>query len=129
VIDVGRELEPLEVPAVSASAMHEMAKILDDPNEIHLDAAAVAALGLGNRTINQGPTNCGYVLNMLRNAFPGGELRSFRVRFLGNVFADDHLVARGVVTSVTDGVVGCDVWLERNGERLLDGSATILVAS
>jgi hypothetical protein len=55
------------------------------------------------------------------------------VRFLGNVFAGDRLVARGRVISVEeqDGerLAEVEVWLERGeDERLLEGTATIVAS-
>ena len=45
--------------------MKTMAAILRDPYPIHWDRQATAALGLGGRTVNQGPLNLGYIANML----------------------------------------------------------------
>ena len=57
-----------------------------------------------------------------------------KVRFLGNVFAEDRLVAGGKVTAVhqvPEGrLVDCDVWLARNGtEAVLAGTATVLLTN
>mgnify|MGYP001822074637 FL=1 len=47
--------------------MRTMAALLRDPNPLHWDRDAVAALplGFGRRTINQGPLGLGYMVNML----------------------------------------------------------------
>ena len=50
---------------VSPEKMKIFAAIARDPNPIHWDRAAVAERGLGDRLINQGPINLGYVVNML----------------------------------------------------------------
>ena len=50
---------------VPQESMDIWAVILDDPNPIHLDANAVKQVGLGNKTINQGPANIAYILNMI----------------------------------------------------------------
>lgn len=134
---VGMELPSWEVAAVSAEKMKTMAALLCDPTPIHWDPEAVAALGLGERPINQGPLNMAYVMNMLA-AWCGGyeRLRRFRVRFLGTVFADDRLVAGGVVTAVRDEggvrVADCDIFLRRvttphrtDGTVVLKGNATV----
>lgn len=126
----GDTLPTLVIDPVRADLMDTMATILDDPNEIHLDPALVRRLGFGDQVINQGPSNCGYVMNMLRSAMPTGRLTSFSARFLGNVFAGDRLTAGGVVldtrTTQPDGAteVECEVWLE-NGEqrRVLEARA------
>lgn len=128
---VGSPLPEWVVEAVDPEKMKTMAALLDDPNPIHWDVAAVAALGMGDRPVNQGPNNMAYVANMLA-AWTGGHehLRSLRVRFLANVFAGDRLVAGGRVTAVEpddDGVLAhCEVWLERGeGDRVLAGDATV----
>jgi acyl dehydratase len=86
---------------------------------------------MGDRQVNQGPTNMAYVVNML-TAWIGdpGCLRRLQVRFLGNVFAGDRVSAGGVVTGVrTEAgttLADLDVWLERSPEdRVLAGTATV----
>lgn len=132
-VQVGDELPPFDVPAVSAEAMKTMAALLRDPNPIHFDVAAVQAAGLGDRVVNQGPTNVGYVMNLLL-AWTGSPaaIRSLRVRFTGNVLAGDHVTARGRVRALTTDAAGtplacCDVWLERaDGVQLVVGEAEVV---
>src|SRR3954464_15575914 len=107
-------LPPLSL-TVGQDAMDVFADILDDPNPIHLDPAAAAAAGLGDRTINQGPANLGYVLNMLLAAFPGALVRDLDVRLLANVCAGDRVTASGEVQSEEAGRVRCVVWLDIEG--------------
>ncbi|WP_237695166.1 MaoC family dehydratase [Streptomyces muensis] len=117
---------PVWTAEVDATRMHVMALILGDPNVIHVDADAVRQLGLGEAPVNQGPVNIAYLLNMLREAFPGGRIMNLSTRLLANVFAGDRVTAGGVVTDVTgDGVVTCEVWLDRPGGRALHGTATV----
>ena len=68
----GQILKPLRIASISAADMQEWAQVLRDPNPIHLDPRAVAARGLGDRVINQGPANLAYIIAMLQAAFPGG---------------------------------------------------------
>jgi acyl dehydratase len=102
--EVGTELPPLVIEAVDAEKMKLMAAILRDPNPIHYDADRVEELGMGNRVINQGPSNMSYLLNMVTR-WSGGvpTLRSVSVRFLGNVFAGDRVECTGRVTAVDAG--------------------------
>jgi len=130
-VSAGAELPGFEVDEVRAAAMKTMAVLLRDPNPIHFDLDVVAALGMGDRVINQGPTNMAYVVNMLV-AWAGdpARIRALKVRFLDNVRAGDRVVAGGVVTSVAgDGrhqIAECDVWLDVvGGPRALAGSATV----
>ncbi|WP_026928373.1 MaoC family dehydratase [Granulicoccus phenolivorans] len=130
-VAVGDRIPPFEVAEVSAEKMKTIAALLGDPNPIHWDLDAVAALGMGDRPINQGPLNMGYVINMLA-AWAGGRdrVRRFRVRFRGNVLGGDHLIASGVVIDVRteDGVrlAECEVSLDVvDGAQVLSGTATV----
>lgn len=129
----GTELPPFVVESVPVEAMKTVAALLHDPNPIHFDLESVAALGIGDRQVNQGPTNMAYVVNML-TAWTGDPrcLRRLQVRFLGNVFAGDRVSAGGVVTGVRDHggdrLADLDVWLERSPEdRVLAGTATVVL--
>ena len=130
-VSAGTALPTFEVDEVQAADMKTMAVLLRDPTPIHFDPDAVVALGMGDRVINQGPTNMAYVVNMLV-AWAGdpARIRALKVRFLDNVRAGDRVVAGGVVTSVAgDGrhrIAECDVWLDVvGGPRALAGSATV----
>src|SRR5687767_5398357 len=98
--EAGQQLQPWCFDRIEPDSLRAMAVVLDDPNPIHLDSAVVAELGLGDRQVNQGPSNIGYVVNMLREALPGATLERLQVRFLANVFAGDTVVASGEVESV-----------------------------
>jgi acyl dehydratase len=107
-----------------------MAAILRDPNPIHWDRTEVAARGLGDRLINQGPINVAYICNAIAAWAGPTALRSLTVRFTANVFDGDEVVAGGVVTGVDDAgaviLATCDVWLDRaDGTRAVDGRAVV----
>ncbi|MBN9099848.1 MAG: hypothetical protein J0I49_17310 [Pseudonocardia sp.] len=108
--------------------MKIMAALLRDPNMIHLDAGETARLGLGDRVVNQGPINLGYVHTMLA-AWAGGEDRVLATafRFRATVLAGDRVVAGGRVTAVhDDGRVECEVWLDVEGRgRAVSGTAVV----
>jgi acyl dehydratase len=109
-----------------------MAALLGDPNPIHWDPIATKALGMGERTVNQGPINMAYVMNMLV-AWAGNEpsrLRSLSLRFMANVFNGDRVEAGGTVTGLRDvngeRLADCEVWLDvTGGARALSGTATV----
>lgn len=136
-ITPGDLLQTWTVEAVDPEKMKIMAALLRDPNPIHLDPAAVRALGLGDRVVNQGPVNFGYVQNMLA-AWAGGpgRIRAMSLRLTAAVLAGDRLVAGGRVISVDPGgLVECAVWLdvlERAGNpltpplRALAGTARVV---
>jgi acyl dehydratase len=128
---VGAQLPEFAIESVSADRMKLLAAILRDPNPIHWDRAEVAKRGLGNRVINQGPTNLGYITNMLM-AWAGPDcLRHLEARFTANVFEGDSVVAGGVVSGVRhengEQLVDCEVWLDRPGDgtRVVIGTATV----
>ena len=132
-VSPGDELPQRVIESVSAEKIKTMAALMGDPNTIHFDVDDVRRLGLGDRPVNQGPNNMGYVIDMLTD-WAGGpaNFRRLKVRFGGNVFADDRLVAGGKVTAVRPSAEGqlvdCDVWLARDGtEAVLAGTATVLL--
>lgn len=126
---VGDSLAPFRIASVDPEAMKVWAIALHDPNPIHLDRAMVAAKGLGDRVINQGPANLAYVINMLRAAFPGADIRSLDVRYIDNVFEGDDVTAGGTVTSVEGSTVTCDVWLKAAARDLVIRGVAILDTS
>ena len=129
-VTAGTPIPPWSHGPVSPEKMKIFAAIARDPNPIHWDRAAVAERGLGERLINQGPTNLGYVVNMLLAWTGPASLRDLRVRFNSNVFDGDMVLAGGVVTATRveqgEHLADCDVWLDRgDGTRALSGSATV----
>ena len=136
-VTVGTELPAYDIPSVSAEKMKTMAALLSDPTAIHWDVATLQALGMGDRPINQGPLNMGYVMNAVTDWAGGPErLRRLKVRFLGNVLAGHHLRVRATVTELReeDGArqADCDVVLEviggdTAGDPVVSGTATVVL--
>jgi 3-hydroxybutyryl-CoA dehydratase len=113
------------VESVSAEHMKTLARALEDPNPIHLDPAEVERLGMGTRVINQGPANCSYIVNMLREAYPQGTITQLEFRLLGNVFGGDRAIAGGEITAEGE-TIQLSVWLDVEGRgRVVDGTATV----
>jgi len=125
-VQAGQELPEVVIPAVDAEKMKLMAALLRDPNPIHFDVDSVRALGLGDRPVNQGPSNLSYLLDMVTR-WSGGvpTLRQVSVRFLGNVFAGDRVVCRGRVVDAADGVVTLDVDARVGDRQVLQGAVTV----
>lgn len=129
---VGDEIPPLEL-RVDGEKMKVMAALLADPTPIHFDTRALARLGMGDRPVNQGPLNMGYLQTMLARWAGGRDrLLTFRVRFLSNVLAGDVVRAHGTVTDVRETergrVATCDIALDVvGGSAALSGSAEVLV--
>lgn len=126
---VGDRIPPFRIGSVDPQRMKTMAAILRDPYPIHWDRDATAALGLGGRTVNQGPLNLGYIANMLMAWAGDDAIRRLTVEFHSRVLDGDAVVANGVVDSVTATDSGwtatCSVWLERGPDRVVSGTAEV----
>ena len=118
--------------SVSAERMRTMAAILRDPNPLHWDRDAVAALplGLGRRTINQGPLGLSYIVNMLHAWQGPGCIRRIVMRFPDVVLDGDRVVAGGRIDGLRDdgSIAHCSVWLRRDDHTLLEGEAEVLLS-
>ncbi len=129
-IEVGRQLEPFVIESVDAEKMKTMAAILQDPNPIHFDTAATRALGIGDRPVNQGPTNMTWLLESVQR-FAGGADRivSVKIRFLGNVFGGERYEVTGTVTSIdaATGVAELEFSATSDGRPALGGIARVRV--
>jgi acyl dehydratase len=132
IVAVGERIPEWVMESVSAERMRTMAAILRDPNPLHWDRDAVAALplGLGRRTINQGPLGLSYMINML-HAWAGPDcLRRIVMRFPQVVLDGERVIARGEVNDLREDrgetLAECNIWLQ-NEERgvLLEGTATV----
>lgn len=126
---VGDRIPRFRLASVDAQRMKTMAAILRDPYPIHWDRQATAALGLGGRTVNQGPINLGYIANMLMAWAGDDAIRRLTVGFHARVLDGDAVEAHGVVDSVTVTDAGwtatCSVWLERGSDRVVSGTAEV----
>jgi acyl dehydratase len=130
-VEVGMQIPPWTLPSVDPEKMKILAAILRDPNPIHWDRSEVESRGFGDKVINQGPTNLGYVMNMLMDWAGPRSIRRVQVRFTANVFEGDSVSAGGVVTAVDEGsgLAECEVWLDRaDGSRALSGTARVAVS-
>lgn len=127
-IEVG-EIIPTRTIVVRPESMPVWAAALRDPNPIHLDANATRAAGLGDRVINQGPANIGYLVNALLARFPNGRIVAMDFVFLDNVRGGDVAAASGKVVRVEPraGVVRveCELALRVGDRTVLTGTATI----
>ena len=85
---------------VPQESMDTWAVILDDPNPIHLDANAVKQVGLGNKTINQGPANIAYILNMIEENFPNSQILKMNNKMTDSVLEGDLVTVSGHITEI-----------------------------
>ncbi len=129
-VAVGDDIPEWVMESVSDARMRTMAAILRDPNPVHWDRAATAALGFGHRTINQGPLGLSYMVNMLHAwAGPGCVTRLF-MTFPMVVLDGDRIAARGRVIDLREEagrrIAECDIWLARGeSDRPLVGKANV----
>jgi acyl dehydratase len=129
----GDDIPPWTMPLVDPARMRTMAAILRDPYPVHWDREANAAIGLGGRVVNQGPLNLGYVVNMLLDWAGPSCVRRLSVSFGRPVLDGDRVTARGRVVSVDDDDgerrATCEVWLDRDGEHVVTGTAIVALPS
>ena len=129
---VGDSIPEWVMESVSAERMRTMAAILRDPNPLHWDRDAVEALplGLGRRTINQGPLGLSYMINMLNEWMGPESIKRIKMTFPQVVLDEERVIAKGTIISINKDsgqtLAECDIWLEHE-ERgvLLKGSAIV----
>jgi acyl dehydratase len=128
-VQVGDDIPSWTMESVDPARMRTMAAILRDPYPVHWDRDGNAAIGLPGRVINQGPLNLGYVVNMLLAWAGPACVRRLSVSFGRPVLDGDRVTAGGRVTdvSITDDEqrATCDVWLDRDGEHVVTGTAVV----
>jgi acyl dehydratase len=130
-MNVGDAIPEWVMLSVSAERMKTMAAILRDPNPLHWDRDAVAAipLGLGRRTINQGPLGLSYMVNMLHAWAGPGCIKRLKMTFPQAVLDGERVVAKGSTTAIDGDTAHCEVWLEEAERgKLLVGSAEVDIA-
>jgi acyl dehydratase len=133
---VGDNIPEWVMDSVSPQRMRTMAAILRDPNPLHWDRNAVAALPLelGQRTINQGPLGLGYMVNML-HAWAGPDcIRRIVMRFPQVVLDGERVVARGEITALRreqdQMLADCNIRLEHEQRGvLLEGTAIVCLTA
>ncbi len=129
---IGDSIPQWIMASVSAERMRTMAAILRDPNPLHWDRDAVdkLSLGLGKRTINQGPLGLSYLVNMLHEWMGPECIKRLYITFPQVVLDEDRVIANGTIATLREEhgeqLADCDIWLEHS-ERgvLLEGRATI----
>jgi acyl dehydratase len=129
-VQAGSALPEFRVESVSPDKLQIFAAVARDANPIHYDRAEVQRLGMGDKLINEGPINLGFVVNMLEAWAGTGCIRELTTRYTAPVHEGDAVTARGTVTGVreVDGarVAECEVWLEKaDGTRAVAGTALV----
>ncbi|GGL94650.1 MaoC family dehydratase [Nakamurella endophytica] len=123
---VGERLPELRL-TVELGAMKVFSVLMADPNPIHFDPAHTAALGLGDRPVNQGTLTLSYPVDALLAVLDDpARIRRVRCRFAGSVVADDVVTAGGEVTARHPTGATVSIWLDVEGRgRVLTGEVDV----
>ena len=106
-----------------------IAIILRDTNPLHLDRVYARERDLPD-VVQQGPLNEAYLYRFLTDwLHRPWDLRKTKIRFVANIFPNDVLTCKGVVTRTYrengEPRVECQIWQEnQKGEKTLTGEAT-----
>jgi acyl dehydratase len=118
---VGSSLKDWEF-LVSQESMDTWAKILDDPNPIHLDVNSVKSLGLGDKTINQGPANIAYIMNMLEQNFPNSQIIKMNNKMTNSILEGELVNVSGQILNIKDKesqlIISCTLNLTAEGGKI-----------
>jgi acyl dehydratase len=118
---VGSSLKNWEF-LVSQESMDTWAKILDDPNPIHLDVNSVKSLGLGDKTINQGPANIAYIMNMLEQNFPNSQIIKMNNKMTNSILEGELVNVSGQILNIKEKksqlIISCTLKLTAEGGKI-----------
>lgn len=84
-----------QLSEVDPEKMKVLALLLADPNPIHFDPEAAAAIGF-SRVVNQGPSTMATVYNLFEQTHPDHRVARVSFRLLGNVLAGDAVTVSAV---------------------------------
>ena len=118
---VGSSLKNWEF-LVPQESMDTWAKILDDPNPIHLDVNSVKSLGLGDKTINQGPANIAYIMNMLEQNFPNSQIIKMNNKMTNSILEGELVNVSGKILNIKEKksqlIISCTLKLTAEGGKI-----------
>lgn len=101
---------------VNQESMNVWAEILDDPNPIHLDINSARLLGLGEGTINQGPANIAYIMNMIEKNFPGSQIIKMNNKMTSAILEGDQVTVSGQIIKIQEkdnkSIISCSINLK-----------------
>ena len=129
--NVGDELRPLVKGPLEKSQFVDYGKAALDGNPIHTDDEFAKQSGYQS-VFAQGMLSMGFLGQMLVENAGAGNVRRFKVRFTKITWPGETITCRGIVTRKYEEngtkLVDCDVHTEnQNGERRVEGSATLIV--
>lgn len=127
---VGDVVEPLVIDGVQTGPMKVFALLMQDPNPIHWDHAAVAALGLGPRVVSQGRLNVSWLAEVAARAASGhANVRRLTARFVGQVHEGDTVTCSGTVVAVEGDTITLELVAAVEGEPRVTATAVLSARS
>ncbi|MDA8892582.1 MaoC family dehydratase [Hyphomicrobiales bacterium] len=107
---------------VNQESMNVWAEILDDPNPIHLDINSARLLGLGEGTINQGPANIAYIMNMIEKNFPGSQIIKMNNKMTSAILEGDQVTVSGQIIKIQEkdnkSIISCSINLKTDENKV-----------
>jgi acyl dehydratase len=119
-VQVGIELPPLVLPAISRTTLALFAGASGDVNKIHIDLDEARAAGLDD-VFAHGMLSMAYLGRLLTNWVPQERIVSYGVRFAAITPIHAQPTCTGVVSEIVDGVAHLEL-----KAVLADGTVTLL---
>lgn len=119
----GKPLPDWSIEAISEASMRTWCTLLRDNNPIHLDPVVAEALGFGPATVNPGPANLSYLVNMMMQAMPDADIAEIDAQFVGHAVAGDTVRALGAPVAGQPG--SYDAMLARGDTPLVSARITL----
>jgi len=122
----GETIQPLTV-VVSRELINKFSEFANDRNPVHLSDEFARERGFPG-AIAHGAIAASFLLRMLTGWLGEWPLRGdeLEITFISPVLVGASVTAKGVVESVSDGWLQCDVWCEtQDGTKVIVGKARV----
>lgn len=118
-IQVGTELQPLELAPISRTTLALFAGASGDHNPMHIDLDVAQSAGLDD-VFAHGMLSMAYLGRLLTNWVPQHKIRSYRVRFAAITPVHGKPTCTSTVTAIEDGLATLELAV-----TLADGTTTL----
>lgn len=130
-IQVGTEIPPLELPAISRHTLALYAGASGDHNPIHIDTDFARSAGMPD-VFAHGMLSMAYLGRMLTNWQSQAKLRKFGNRFAAITQLQDVITCSGLVVELLEQhgetLARCEIQAAKaNGEQTLIGEALVAI--
>ena len=122
----GDQIRPLNVE-VSRKLIDDFSEMANDRNPVHLDDEFARARGFPG-AIAHGAIAASFLLRMLTLWLGEWPLKGddLEITFISPTLVGASVTAKGVVQSVQDGWLHCDIWCETDdGKKVIVGKARV----